>query len=403
VTSRDSDVIERDLEQTRERLDATISALQEKLSPGQLLDQALDYAKHSGGTEFGRNLGRNVRDHPLPVALVGIGLSWLMMSEPKDRRRRDWDDVGDEYGYTPGLAEARDPYLGRSAYAADLADGPDYYDSDDDLLYGQYRSYDELDARMTATTSEITRSQEEPEETYHSRLQDARGKLLGISRGASESLDTFRSRIDEGLKSARERFSRMRHGASDRSRRARDSARRMGAYTRDGAYRMGDYAREQGRWAAGTARHGVDAATHGLERGRERAADYYHEQPLMGGVLGLAVGALLAMTLPRSRREEELLGDAGYRLRSRAREAASEAVDAAGRVVGEMASTGRAAAEREGLIPDTEGTAGRARDAIRDTTERARRVVEETTAAGRTAAEQEIESHSGTERRDQGL
>jgi hypothetical protein len=76
----EADRIERDLARTRARLDATIDALQEKLSPGQMVDQAVSYLKDTGGGEFGRNLMVSVRDNPIPVALVGIGLAWLMVS-----------------------------------------------------------------------------------------------------------------------------------------------------------------------------------------------------------------------------------------------------------------------------------------------------------------------------------
>src|SRR5690606_14145046 len=40
--------IERDLEQTRAEVCSTLDAIQEKLTPGQLMDQALDYWRRSG-------------------------------------------------------------------------------------------------------------------------------------------------------------------------------------------------------------------------------------------------------------------------------------------------------------------------------------------------------------------
>ena len=84
--------IERDLAQTRARLDATIDALQQRLSPGEMVDQAIGYVKESGGGEFGRNLMLTVRDHPIPVALIGVGVAWLMLAGP--RRDHDGDGVG---------------------------------------------------------------------------------------------------------------------------------------------------------------------------------------------------------------------------------------------------------------------------------------------------------------------
>ena len=53
-TDASTNEIERDLAQTRARLDATIDALQQRLSPGEMVDQAIGYVKESGGGEFGR-------------------------------------------------------------------------------------------------------------------------------------------------------------------------------------------------------------------------------------------------------------------------------------------------------------------------------------------------------------
>lgn len=71
--------LEHDIAVTRMEIDSTLEAIQEKLSPGQILDQALRYTKDNGG-QFAGNIGRSVRDNPIPLALVGIGLSWLMVS-----------------------------------------------------------------------------------------------------------------------------------------------------------------------------------------------------------------------------------------------------------------------------------------------------------------------------------
>ena len=78
-TSRSSAQIERELDEQRTRIDARIGEIKERLSPGQLLDEALSYTKH-GGAHFAANLGQQVSANPLPAALVGIGLAWLIAS-----------------------------------------------------------------------------------------------------------------------------------------------------------------------------------------------------------------------------------------------------------------------------------------------------------------------------------
>lgn len=75
--------LEREVDQARARLGRTASELSDRLSPGELIDQALGMAREHGG-EFGRNLGAQVKHNPLPMILTSIGISWLMMSSSKN-------------------------------------------------------------------------------------------------------------------------------------------------------------------------------------------------------------------------------------------------------------------------------------------------------------------------------
>jgi hypothetical protein len=70
--------LDRDVALRRQRVERDLEELQARLSAGQLLDEAVIYLRRSRGVEFFHNLGGSVRDRPLPVALVGIGLlGWL--------------------------------------------------------------------------------------------------------------------------------------------------------------------------------------------------------------------------------------------------------------------------------------------------------------------------------------
>jgi hypothetical protein len=71
--------IERDLSRTRGELEETIEAIERKFSPGEMLDQALR-SLGGGPREFAHNLSRELKTKPLPAALTGIGLAWLMAS-----------------------------------------------------------------------------------------------------------------------------------------------------------------------------------------------------------------------------------------------------------------------------------------------------------------------------------
>lgn len=72
--------IESDIERTRNEMADTLSKLQHKLSPAQWVEEALGFLQEQDTKRFGQNLGDVVKENPLPVTLVGLGLAWLMMS-----------------------------------------------------------------------------------------------------------------------------------------------------------------------------------------------------------------------------------------------------------------------------------------------------------------------------------
>jgi hypothetical protein len=98
--SKSPQEVEREVQQSRAELEDTLEAIQERLSPGQMFEQVVDYMRSSNGSDFLRNLGTMVRDNPVPVALVGTGLVWLMLSSSRSGRREhdDEDDLPESYG-----------------------------------------------------------------------------------------------------------------------------------------------------------------------------------------------------------------------------------------------------------------------------------------------------------------
>ncbi|MEC9482991.1 MAG: DUF3618 domain-containing protein [Halomonas sp.] len=81
--SRKPEDIESDISQTRAHLDETLQELEDRLSPRQFMDSAYNYLREGGADEFLSNLGRTIKENPVPVLLTGIGLGWLMMAYRK--------------------------------------------------------------------------------------------------------------------------------------------------------------------------------------------------------------------------------------------------------------------------------------------------------------------------------
>lgn len=125
--TREPEEIERDLDRARAQVSATLDAIQQRITPGQLMDQAFDYLRHSAPADFGANLGHTVRHNPVPVTLIGVGIAWLMAqgrhgtvtaraAAPLADPEEGWDAT---YG-RPADARA-DEAEGRWRHAADAA------------------------------------------------------------------------------------------------------------------------------------------------------------------------------------------------------------------------------------------------------------------------------------------
>jgi ElaB/YqjD/DUF883 family membrane-anchored ribosome-binding protein len=74
---KDPEVLEREIDQTRAQMDQTLGALEQKLSPGKLIDEALGLLREHGG-DFAANLGNSVKQNPMPVMLAAVGIGWMM-------------------------------------------------------------------------------------------------------------------------------------------------------------------------------------------------------------------------------------------------------------------------------------------------------------------------------------
>lgn len=79
--NRSSEDIEREVESARNELDRTVDALKDKMSPGQLIDEISRSFKGGGAGELMDNLGAQVRENPMALAMIGAGMAWLMMGK----------------------------------------------------------------------------------------------------------------------------------------------------------------------------------------------------------------------------------------------------------------------------------------------------------------------------------
>jgi len=187
--SRSPEQILREVETVRSEMNSTLSAIERKLTPGQLLDQGLDYLRNSGANEFVSNLGTSVKHNPLPVTLVGIGLAWLMASNRH----------GPSYASGPSVS---DMAAGVSSMGRSLEEGASEVATGARERVGQARQT-LVDAAQTA----------------RERFDDARGRLSDTAQSARQS-------VSETAQAAREKWYQARQAITDTAYSARETVRR---------------------------------------------------------------------------------------------------------------------------------------------------------------------------------
>ena len=78
--------LEREAEETLWQLSGTLEELRGRMTPGRVVDQVIDYTRGSPASEFLCNLGRDIRENPMPLVVVGIGILWLLLATNRTSR-----------------------------------------------------------------------------------------------------------------------------------------------------------------------------------------------------------------------------------------------------------------------------------------------------------------------------
>lgn len=304
---------ERQLEEDRAAIGETIDAIQRRLSPGQLFEQALGYAR-AGSGQAASSIVRSAKQNPWPLVLTGVSLAWLIQSTSSSRS-------GDRYAAGEG------------------------YD-DDDYSYETYGYVERPSGRegagesawerARAAAASVQRDAGEAEETFQARVTAARAKAAELKQEANETAEAFRDRVNDTLERAERKASELRRRAGSAMDRTKDAVSGQ-----------------------------VHAVQSGARNAQRRAKDFYESEPLIVGAVGVVAGALIGALLPSTRAEDRLLGEYGARVRQSASDMASTAAERAKAAGAEGARAAAEAAEQSvrgnGHGRSEEGaTAGRA-------------------------------------------
>jgi hypothetical protein len=298
--NRTADDIERDIEDERAQMSGTINELQKKFSVEGIVSDIGAMFRDQGG-DAGRYITETVGRNPAAMALIGVGLAWLILgkSRAKPAPRKDRDT---SYGGNWG----RSFPAGRRPNDA-TEDGDRSWFDDHGMAENQKPRSHGVGAAMNAATGA------------------ASGVVGSMRSGAGAVVDAVSSAAGSVRDKAAELTDRLASGTEGLSEEAK--ARVMAA-----------------RRLAHDARV---ASQQALKEGGRMAANLFTEQPLVVGALAVAVGAGLGSLLPHSQLEDDTLGAHSDRLFDEAQRVFREERDKA------MAVVKAAANEATGALKDT--------------------------------------------------
>jgi vacuolar-type H+-ATPase subunit H len=287
-----SDDIRSDIERTRAEMDSTFDALDQKLTPGQLLSEVWRYTK--GGSSAGATkLWQLAREHPLPATMIGVGLGWLLVE-----RSRSGD--GGDRSYRA---------YGTSGYTGEGASG-----------YGRYSGNYDVDYRSSYD-----------EDLEEGRLSSAMG---AVKDATGHAVDTVKDATGHAVDTVKDAASTAREKVGD-----------LADTVKDRASDLSDEARQRAVQLKNKAKYQTRKAKTGFWQMME-------ENPLAVGAATLTLGVIAGFSLPSTDKEDELLGERRDQLLERAKETGQEVLEKSKHVAEAAVDKVKQEAEAQGLTPE---------------------------------------------------
>ncbi|PTM95126.1 DUF3618 domain-containing protein [Mycoplana dimorpha] len=286
--------LQSEIEADRERIEEKLHAIQERMSPGQVVDELIEYAKNSGGAEYVSNLGTALKTNPLPVALMGISLAWLMAKS------------GSASNGSGGRTEREEYPLARVTGAVRRTEPVQ------DQFGERYSHFsDERGNRFRALTDKAGRRAghfiDEAGRTYRGFADAAGNQIQDIRDEAGTLFDEASGWISQSWSQITESAARVQSAISDAGRSVGEKSA-----------------------AAGNA---ISNQTANLN---QALLTQFREQPLVGGALAFAVGAAIGSALPNTEQEDEIMGEPADALREAVADRASDAMHKVGETAADL-------------------------------------------------------------------
>lgn len=294
-----TDALRAEIERVRAETSETLNEIQKRLS----VDRAKDIISNATkgkvqdmtrkASEITKSWGASVwelvRDNPIPTAMVGTGIAWMIKNRVTGDSEAEYELSEEEY----------------------------------------YRMYPEQAL------------EEAPIGDIHYRPYQAKeygGKLETAYKRMQESRQKFKEASGYGKQRARETAERVGRRAEELRRSARSEFEKVGERTRERAYVV--------RSAAERAR------IRAREQGQRFKQGIFHtmeENPLAFAGAVFALGAIVGLAVPEVRKERKIFGPKRDELIERARETGREQVEKVKKVAEEAKEAAKEEAQKQGL------------------------------------------------------
>lgn len=319
-----SEEIKADIERTRNNVSEKIDTIQERLSPENLKHQAQETMQgfvndstdrvvhyfNEQAQQLPTMLVNSLKHNPIPAALIGVGIGWLLL-ESANSKRRD-DQYSDEAWRYRGSARSYGGYQ------------PSQYET-----YGKPNEY-------TGTP-------------YYADPYAQQGAYYGQSYSESDkgALGQMREKVSEVGEQVRDTV-------QDAARQVSHRASQMGEQVRDQFSSLEDETSERASQLQRSTQHQAQKIGQQAQQVGHQMQHIVETNPLVVGAVVFAVGTAVALALPTTRRESQLMGEMRDRM-----------FDNAQQMAGELANKAQHAAEE--IKPKLAETAQRVRDEVRQT------------------------------------
>lgn len=287
------EAIRAEIQETRAHMSEVMDAIQAKLSPERLTQEAKEMVKdatirkvekmanmtmHKADT-WRSQMMETIRQNPIPAALVGIGLGWLLIEGTRSSSHDQSDYTGRYYDPSRGMR---------------------YYPEQKPLMAKAQDAIAENVSQVQDKAGEMTQN-----------VQDKLGEVAGNIQAKASDMATKASETASQVASrASETASQVANRASETASSLQAKASEMTSNLQSTVSEQADYLSQQGQYQA--------------ERAKQTFQHTLEQNPMAVGAVALVAGAAIGLMLPITQKEDELMGEARDRLLHQAQDKAKE-------------------------------------------------------------------------------